>query len=445
MSEIFTSALSWADNADPQEIYEDRAFVLRMLEWGATQERWDDVLRLGKASEAPMALGGRHGAWKQVLEYSWNAARLMEPRDKAAEAWALHQLGSRSLLRDQLGAARVLLHESLRRQPDRDCETAALTRNNLGLIPAAIVVGGVLLLWLVFLVPAAIALIGGTEPFDPNLDVKFEEKVSAPASELEVQATKPLRAESAATATVDECRAAPGRCVVVTVVIDDQTRDGEPIAAGDGGFCIAEHGECISLDSVPGEEAPGAFGSSEFGAAVVPGQPLAMVAAAENTCPIEVLDDDTVTALVPRDEACVLEVGFQPQVAGLHRATLSLRTVGDGSVDTGELEGTAIAAPNAIADIHPDKVEFSKEETTATISIANVGTDAFRVAIEPLEGFHISRDECSTEPLAAHVACEFTIERRDGEVPNVLRIVLTPESEAVDEVAGDDAILLVGG
>jgi hypothetical protein len=426
MGRILASTLVWADKAGPTEIYEDRAFVLRMLEWGADQQRWDEVLRLGKATETPMALGGRHGAWEQVLEHSRNAARLMEPPDQAAEAWALHQLGSRALLRDDLGDARVLLHESLRRTPEGDDEGAAITRNNLGLVPAAIVSGGVLLLLLVFLVTWVPALALGAAPFEPELGVAFEEAVPAPATELVVQPTKPFQV-------------AGNEDVVVTVAVVDQNLDGE--SAGDAGFCIVADGACVSDASGSGITTPNVRGSTGFDAAPVPGQPLALAAAIESPCEIEA-GDGTVKAIVPADEACYLEIGFRPLVAGTHEATLSLRT--EGSEYEGTLRGEATPAPIPISEIDREIARFAGAGDEKPFKIRNVGTASFGIGpIQPKlpQGFSLGKDECSDRSLApTDPSCEFVVIYQGGEHGTLLELDLRSE---IGVVAGDDAILLL--
>ena len=345
MSAIFASALAWAEEAGPTEIYDDRAFVLRMLDWAAEQERWEDALKLGMATEAPMALGGRHGAWERVLDHCRNAAVRMEPPNEAAQAWALHQLGSRAMLRDELGDARILLHEALRRRPEGNDEAQAITRNNLGLLPAAIVSGGVLLLLLVFLVTSVPPLLLGGAPFEPDLDVTFT-GVAAPATYPTEGATEPLDTFA-------------GDRAVVMITAETHGPDGERLAAGDPGFCIVADG--IVADDVCES------GASRTGAA-----------AAETACTIEV-QDNTLEAVLPGGEPCILEIGFQPLAADTYEATLSLQLKSDGSEYEGTLRGEATPAL-LMSEVDREIAHFKIVGDRQRFRIENVGTESFWIS-----------------------------------------------------------------
>ncbi len=138
MAQLFDASLDWADGASAQEVFENREFVLRMLDWGGERGRNADVIRLASSTEHAMAVGGRHGAWRRVLGCALDASR-RQPTDPHAEGWALHQLGSVALLRDEVDVARELLHEALeRREEIGDDAGIDLSRHNLGLVPMAV-------------------------------------------------------------------------------------------------------------------------------------------------------------------------------------------------------------------------------------------------------------------------------------------------------------------
>ena len=122
---------AWAEEQQtPDRLLEDADAVLRTLEWAVEAERWKDVLRLGRAVEGALALGGRWAAWAQVLQWVLQAARA--PGNQAAEAWALHQLGTRALCLGDTVAARTSLTQALRmREALGDQAGAAVTRHNL--------------------------------------------------------------------------------------------------------------------------------------------------------------------------------------------------------------------------------------------------------------------------------------------------------------------------
>ncbi len=129
---------AWAgeQRQTPDRLLEETEPILRTLEWAAGTGRWTEVLRLGRAVEGALALGRRWGVWAQVLQWALQAARVLG--DQAAEAWALHQLGSRALCLGNAAAARTSLSQALRmRETLGDQAGAAVTRHNLGLLPGA--------------------------------------------------------------------------------------------------------------------------------------------------------------------------------------------------------------------------------------------------------------------------------------------------------------------
>jgi hypothetical protein len=129
---------AWAEKhrSAPDHLLEEADAILRTLEWATGAGRWTEVLRLGRAVEGALALGKRWGAWAQVLQWALQAAQAMG--DQAAEAWALHQLGSRALCLGDAATARTSLTQALRlREAIGDRAGAAVTRHNLNLLPGA--------------------------------------------------------------------------------------------------------------------------------------------------------------------------------------------------------------------------------------------------------------------------------------------------------------------
>ena len=120
----------------PSRLLEETDAIFQTLNWGVEVGRWSDVLVIAKAVEGPLALSKRWGLWHQVLNWSLLAARSLS--NPAAEAWALHQLGSRALCLEDLTTARHSLTQALSlREALGDEAGAAITRHNLSLIPAA--------------------------------------------------------------------------------------------------------------------------------------------------------------------------------------------------------------------------------------------------------------------------------------------------------------------
>jgi hypothetical protein len=93
-------------------------------------DRHEQTIRIGRAIDPALAYGQRWSDWEAVLLLVLDSARQIH--DPEAEAWALHQLGTRSLCSDDRDAARAALEEALtiRRQLD-DLSGVAASAHNL--------------------------------------------------------------------------------------------------------------------------------------------------------------------------------------------------------------------------------------------------------------------------------------------------------------------------
>ena len=104
--------------------------ILGILKWAADQQRWADVVALGRAVDAYLTLHGLWGAWRNLLDQVLMAGRSLG--DKATQAWALHQLGTRFIGIGDLQAAKGHLNEALElRTALGDQEGKAFTQHNL--------------------------------------------------------------------------------------------------------------------------------------------------------------------------------------------------------------------------------------------------------------------------------------------------------------------------
>ena len=133
------SALSyfvgWAESlrGEPDQVVEEADVILHLLGWASEAGRWTEVLRLGRAFESALALVGRWDAWARVLSWILRAAKAIG--NQADEAWALHQIGTRSLCLEDVENARSTLTEALRmREEMGDHAGAEVTRHNLDLL-----------------------------------------------------------------------------------------------------------------------------------------------------------------------------------------------------------------------------------------------------------------------------------------------------------------------
>jgi hypothetical protein len=135
---VLTHFTTWAERhrSAPDHLLEEADAILQVLRWGVGAGRWTEVLRLGQAVEGALALGKRWAAWAQVLQWALQATQALG--DRAAEAWALHQLGSRALCLGKAKEARTSLSQALRmREAIGDLAAAAVTRHNLSLLSGA--------------------------------------------------------------------------------------------------------------------------------------------------------------------------------------------------------------------------------------------------------------------------------------------------------------------
>ena len=112
--------------------------ALRAGDGGAADRR--DALALARAADPLLTRSGRWGAWRIALERACTAAETSG--DRAAAAWALHQLGTRAgCLGERDGAARLERALALRRDLG-DEAGAAVSEHNLAQLFGALPGGG---------------------------------------------------------------------------------------------------------------------------------------------------------------------------------------------------------------------------------------------------------------------------------------------------------------
>jgi DNA-binding IclR family transcriptional regulator len=127
---------AWAEaQSSSDRLLEEADGIVQILAWAAGAGRWADVLRLGRAIQGALALGGRWATWAQMLRWTLQATQALG--DQAAEAWALHQLGTRALCLGDGASARASLTQALQlREALGDRAGAAVTQHNLDLLSA---------------------------------------------------------------------------------------------------------------------------------------------------------------------------------------------------------------------------------------------------------------------------------------------------------------------
>ena len=131
---------AWAERyrRSPGRLLEESEALLAVQQSAADTRRWGEVLRVGTLLEGALVTGARWGAWAISLDRCLAAAKALG--DRSAEAWALHEIGTRAVCVGDPGAARTLLSQavSLRESID-DIPAAAASRQNLSLVLAPVV------------------------------------------------------------------------------------------------------------------------------------------------------------------------------------------------------------------------------------------------------------------------------------------------------------------
>ncbi len=120
----------WAETPErtPERVLAAWEAIGEILQTGVARALWDDVLRLARAIEGDLARAKQWGAWRETLDAALQAARALG--DRAAEAWALHQLGTRAGCLAAPEAREWLTQAAHLRESLGDVAGAAITRGN---------------------------------------------------------------------------------------------------------------------------------------------------------------------------------------------------------------------------------------------------------------------------------------------------------------------------
>lgn len=127
--------IDWTEvhRSEPEEIAESAQPILLILQWAVAAKKWTEAKRLGHATEEALALSGKWDMWATALQGILKSAQGLQ--DRANEAWALHQLGTRALCLGSRSAAAASLNGALAiRESLNDQSGAAVTRHNLNIL-----------------------------------------------------------------------------------------------------------------------------------------------------------------------------------------------------------------------------------------------------------------------------------------------------------------------
>jgi hypothetical protein len=141
VNRAITYFTAWAERyrRSPNALLEESDALLRVQQCAVGTQRWGEVLHLGRLIEGALIGGARWGAWAIALDRCLTAARAM--KDRSAEAWALHEIGTRALCLGDAGIARASLSRALKlRETLDDDDAIAASRRNLSFVLAPIAI-----------------------------------------------------------------------------------------------------------------------------------------------------------------------------------------------------------------------------------------------------------------------------------------------------------------
>ena len=139
VNRAITYFTAWAERnrRSPVTLLEESEALMRVQQDAGEARRWGEVLRLGRLLEGALVIGGRWGTWAITLDRCLAAAKATG--DRSAEAWALHEIGTRAVCLGETGPARALLGQAVKlRESIPDDAAAAASRQNLVFVAAPV-------------------------------------------------------------------------------------------------------------------------------------------------------------------------------------------------------------------------------------------------------------------------------------------------------------------
>lgn len=137
INRAITYYTSWAERyrRDFHALLDESEALRGVQLQAANSHRWGEALRLGQVLEGALVAGVRWDAWAMVLEQCLLAAKAIG--DRTAEAWALHEIGTRAICVDETRGARSALGEALKiRESLGDSAAVEATLQNFSFVLA---------------------------------------------------------------------------------------------------------------------------------------------------------------------------------------------------------------------------------------------------------------------------------------------------------------------
>jgi hypothetical protein len=137
VNRAITYYTAWAERyrRDSNALLDESEALRRVQRHATSAHRWGEAQRIGQILEAALVAGVQWDAWAMVLEHCLLAAKATGDRD--AEAWALHEIGTRAICVGEARGARSTLTDALKLRETADqADAAAVTRQNLSFVLA---------------------------------------------------------------------------------------------------------------------------------------------------------------------------------------------------------------------------------------------------------------------------------------------------------------------
>jgi len=135
VNRAITYYTAWAERyrRDSNALLDESEALRRIQRHATSAHRWGEALRIGQILEGALVSGGQWDGWAMVLEHCLLAAKATG--DRHAEAWALHEIGTRAICVGETRGARSTLSDALKLREALDqSDAAAVTRQNLGFV-----------------------------------------------------------------------------------------------------------------------------------------------------------------------------------------------------------------------------------------------------------------------------------------------------------------------
>ncbi|NMF84560.1 choice-of-anchor D domain-containing protein [Nodosilinea sp. P-1105] len=399
---LATGLTTWMQQHSPALIADHGDAIVQVMELAAQAGQWTEVLRLGQALDGALIVEAQWGLWEQALQVSLQAARAVG--DQAAEAWVLHQRGSRCLsLGDTIGAYPDLLQALAIREALQDTAAATLTRHNLSLFSHLL-----------------------NQDADPPLEL-LPPTVTTP----DLQHRWPLGRWLAI--------AAPLLLAVVTtwLVWPRPNPPGDPVPEEPSGDPLRPEEDQPLTPDMRVDRATINFEPQEIGTTSAP-QTLTITNPGEAPLPLNPQawltgrhpEDFVITqvctsgdgalpatlAIAP-GETCTVQLVFQPQQAGDRTATLTLSSDAlDQSLQI-PLAGTGTTIPRL--SISPSTLTFESQvagsqSDAQTLTVTNHGTgaltlDAVTLTADQAAAFRLDPQTCAEQTLEPQASCTIQV------------------------------------